>query len=218
MKTSLIALLVGLTSWVSKAQLPLNAIPNTREIVLNASDTIKKIHIFIANPTFRTNPRYFYSWYQKQQILHTQGAWSGKLLEGQYESFYPNHNLLEQGTYHRGYRIGIWKKWFPDGVLQEEIRWKHGLRHGQYQRFDTAGQLIEKGTYRYNQLHGMQITYANEVPTKVRYRKGNLVVKKDPSKEKKQPPKAHEKSKKKSVKPALDQDKTKAPQMPSDTQ
>lgn len=201
MKIFLITLLVGLTSRISKAQLSMNTIPQTREIVLNSGDTIQKLHIFITNPNFKTKTRCFYSWYQNQRVLHTQGAWSGKLLEGQYEAFYPNHNLLEQGTYHRGYQVGTWKKWYPDGTLQEEMRWKHGLRHGQYQRFDATGQLIEKGIYCRDQLHGMQIIHVNGELTKVCYKKGELMVKKEPSNEKKQPQKRNSPTNKAAKKP-----------------
>lgn len=217
MKTALLILALVSISWIGSAQLVPSTIPKTREVVLNAGDTIQKIHIFIANPSFKPNKRYFYSWYQKQRVLHTQGAWSGKLLEGRYEAFYPNHNLLEQGMYSRGYRAGMWKKWYPDGTLQEQTLWKHGLLHGTYQRFDANGQLIEQSHYRNGQLHGIQTTYTNGDPQKVRYKKGTLVVekttppKKQPKKKqekKERPKKKREKKEKKAPKTSKKESKT----------
>lgn len=175
----LLIILIFFYSIVSiKAQKFSDAIPETREIVLNAVDTIKKIRIFVSNPKVKIEENKFYAWYQKQIILHTQGAWSGKLLQGKYESFYPNHNLLEQGTYEKGWKVGIWKKWYADGTLKEQVIWKKGLRHGSFEIFDTNGQLMESGQYRNGQLHGFFSTITNGKEHKVKYRKGELVVKK----------------------------------------
>jgi hypothetical protein len=155
-----------------------DAIPETREIVLNAADTIKKIRIFIANPKVKIEDNKFYAWYQKQIVLYTQGAWSGKLLQGKYESFYPNHNLLEQGIYEKGWKVGLWKTWYTDGALKEQVLWKKGLKQGAFEAFAPNGQLVEKGMYKKNLLHGPFSTFANGEESKVKYRKGKIVVKK----------------------------------------
>jgi len=183
-----------------------DAIPETREIVLNSADTIKKIRIFIANPKVKIEGNKFYAWYQKQIVLHTQGAWSGKLLQGKYESFYPNHNLLEQGIYDKGWRIGLWKQWYADGTLKEQIIWKNGLKHGTFESFDVNGQLKEKRKYKNGQLHGYTLTFLDGEETRVKYRKGEVLEKKSRSKTKKKikvkketktPKKKQSKSKKK---------------------
>lgn len=158
-----------------------DAIPETREVVLNAADTIKKIRIFIANPKVKIRENKFYAWYQKQIVLHTQGAWSGKLLQGKYESFYPNHNLLEQGNYEKGWKVGIWKQWYANGSLKEQVVWKKGLKHGAFEVFDVSGQLVEKGMYRNGRLHGHFSNFSNGEETKVKYRKDKVIVKKPKS-------------------------------------
>ena len=158
------------------------AIPETREIVLNSADTIKKIRIFIANPKIKIKSNKFYAWYQKHVVLHTQGAWSGKLLQGKYESFYPNHNLLEQGSYEKGWKVGNWKTWYADGALKEQVIWKKGLRHGTFEAFDLNGQFKEKGRYKNGRLHGRFLNFLNGEATKVKYRKGKIIIKKPRSK------------------------------------
>ena len=105
----------------------------TREIILNNADTLHKIRILIKNPVFSPNQKKVYAWYQKQTLLETRGSWSGKLLHGRYEAFYPNNNLLSQGKYQNGYRIGIWQKWYPDGEIQEKVQWEDGLKHGYFE-------------------------------------------------------------------------------------
>lgn len=181
MKSLFIILFLLYSLAPSHAQKFSDAIPETREIVLNAADTIKKIRIFIANPKVKIEGNKFYAWYQKQIVLHTQGAWSGKLLQGKYESFYPNHNLLEQGLYEKGWKVGTWKTWYSDGTLKEQVVWKKGLKHGPFEAFDRNGQLIEKGSYRNGQLHGSFSTFANDEESKVKYRKDKIIIKKPKS-------------------------------------
>lgn len=208
MKKLFIALILFYLLPSTQAQKLPNKIPTTREIVLNAADTIQKIRIFIANPKVKIEENKFYTWYQKQLILHTQGAWSGKLLQGKYESFYPNHNLLEQGIYEKGWKVGLWKRWYADGTLKEQVSWKKGVRHGSFETFDANGQLTQKGRYKNGQLHGPFSTFVDGKETKVKYRKDKIVVKKEASnkfqlfKKKKQPNDQAKQSPKKSSKSA----------------
>ncbi len=43
-----------------------------------------------------------YYWYKSNSIMSTKGGYDGKLLHGQYSSFYLNSNLKEKGKYHMG--------------------------------------------------------------------------------------------------------------------
>jgi hypothetical protein len=177
MKSLLITIILLYSIAPSHAQKFSTTLPETREVVLNAADTIKKIRIFIANPKVKIEGSKFYAWYQKQIVLHTQGAWSGKLLQGKYESFYPNHNLLEQGIYEKGWKVGLWKQWYANGTLKEQVVWKKGLKHGVFEAFDVSGQLVEKGTYRNGFLQGHFSTFENGAETKVKYRKDKVIIK-----------------------------------------
>lgn len=177
MKKVLLLLIFSYWTHSIKAQIP-SAIPETREVVLNTIDTIKKIRIFIVNPTMRAAPNKFYAWYQKQVVLQTQGSWSGKLLQGNYEAFYPNHSLLEQGNYEKGIKIGLWKKWYSNGRLQQQYNWVNGLRHGTFKTYDVNGNLIEKGQYKKGKLHGSLFKTVDQKTTKERYRNGKLLLKK----------------------------------------
>src|ERR1700728_4802757 len=43
-----------------------------------------------------------YYWYDNNNIHLSQGGFSGKLLNGLYESYYLDHNLKEQGIFKKG--------------------------------------------------------------------------------------------------------------------
>jgi len=152
--------------------------PTTREVVLNQSDTIYRVQIFIENPKVKINKSKFYSWFYKETLLHTEGSWSGKLLQGKYEVYYPNNNLFIQGKYKKGWKVGIWKKWYPDGTLMEQKSWKKGLVHGNFTQHTPKGNLSMRGKYLKGQMHGFIYIYDEEGnEKKLRYKKGTLILK-----------------------------------------
>ena len=152
--------------------------PLTREIIISRQDTITRVYIFVENPIFQPKKKRRYSWYQKQSVLNTRGAWSGKLLHGKYEVFYPNHNLLEQGVYHKGLRVGDWITWYASGEKKESIAWKQGQKHGVFERYNEEGEVIEKGKYCHNKRHGIVLVYEEDKWIKQRYKAGELIKKK----------------------------------------
>lgn len=151
----------------------------TREMVINYDDTITRIHIFVANPTIKPDAEMVYTWYQKQTVLQTRGSWSGKLLHGKYETFYPNHNLLEQGYYENGHRVGAWSRWYADGEIAERINWKKGIQHGTFEQYDDKGNMTRRGKYRKGFVHGTVHNYVEGQLEKERYKKGKLQLPKE---------------------------------------
>ncbi|RKR84469.1 MORN repeat protein [Mucilaginibacter gracilis] len=120
----------------------------------------------------------FYNWYCSNQIKQTQGAYSGALLNGQYNEFYPNKNLKEQGVFNKGLKNGIWKSWTEDGVLVQRITWNNGIKQGEYDWYDEKGNLKQKGTYHHDLLNGKQYNYDGKGKVEVStYKDGNLVPK-----------------------------------------
>lgn len=91
------------------------------------SDKVIKAEIkpLIAKPNPKTDR--FYYWYSGNAIHHTQGGFSGDLLNGLYNEYYLNRNLKAQGTFKRGLKDGVWKSWNEDGTLKETATWKDGL-------------------------------------------------------------------------------------------
>ncbi len=68
-----------------------------------------------------------YFWYAANKIHSTEGGFSGRLLNGSYNEFYPDKNLREQGNFKKGLKDGVWKSWDEDGTLDSSSKWKNGL-------------------------------------------------------------------------------------------
>jgi len=79
-----------------------------------------------SNPSVKSN--LFYYWYEANEIHSTQGGFSGKLLNGTYNEYYPNKNLKEQGGFKKGLKTGTWKSWNKDGTLAEITKWQKGTQ------------------------------------------------------------------------------------------
>lgn len=68
----------------------------------------------------------FYFWYKAQRVKSTQGESSGKLLHGEFESFYVNDQLYQKGDFKHGLKCGEWLHWREDGSLVHAEVWSKG--------------------------------------------------------------------------------------------
>jgi hypothetical protein len=90
----------------------------------------------------KADPGATYYWYSMNKILGTQGGYEGKLLDGQYDSFYYNNNLKEQGFYKKGLPNGAWKKWDSTGTLSEITLWHRGYKEGKQTMYGWSKDAI----------------------------------------------------------------------------
>lgn len=98
-----------------------------------------------------------YAWYGKGMIHNTQGDYAGKLLHGEYLAYDGlSRQLKEKGKYAYGLKKGKWLLWQPNGFLWEAQHWHMGLKNGHTLVYDSLGKVKQK----------------------LRYRKGELVIKK----------------------------------------
>lgn len=118
-----------------------------------------------------------YYWFSGHQISSTQGGYSGKLLNGNYQDYYTNKILKESGVFNGGLKNGIWKSWDVNGKLKEEYTWVLGRKNGRYLKYDSLGNVAEKGKYRNNLLHGNQQIFQAGNTTTVYYKKGKVTEK-----------------------------------------
>ncbi|WP_448698213.1 toxin-antitoxin system YwqK family antitoxin [Mucilaginibacter sp. AW1-3] len=173
MKNRLIITLCCLSAYAGAQQLPDMGIYKVRvnEPDRNVQAEIKPVG---SGPELETDRSYY--WYSAGKIKITQGGFSGKLLNGQYSSFYLNQNLREQGLFKKGLKDAVWKSWSENGTLLQTVTWKNGSKEGEFELFDEKGKLKQKATYHHNQLDGKQFNY--DGPDSVRvvnYRDGKLV-------------------------------------------
>ena len=131
-------------------------------------------------PSLRLNRLYY--WFSGNVIHTTQGGYSGKLLNGRYNEYFPSKSLKEQGSFDKGLKSGIWKTWTEDGVLTQEITWKEGVKNGEFTLYDEQGNIKQSGTFDDNQLNENVLTYhgKDSIQT-VRYKAGVPVIKTAPS-------------------------------------
>src|ERR1044071_2693369 len=87
----------------------------TEPIYINCADSSVHANVVVVSEKIKVNETSVYHWYSKNTIQHTCGGYSGKLLHGTYESFYPNHNLLSKGQFSKGLKEGLWISWFANG-------------------------------------------------------------------------------------------------------
>jgi antitoxin component YwqK of YwqJK toxin-antitoxin module len=115
-------------------------------------DSIVEAEIQPINSLPRKRTELTYYWYSANTIHLTQGSYSGKLLNGAYEAYYPDKSLKSQGQFKKGLKDGIWRSWDNKGNMLELYTWKKGVKNGKYQLFDTSGILKESGSYKQNSL------------------------------------------------------------------
>lgn len=115
---------------------------------------VKNDHFFvetfieISQKKIKVNSNLIYYWYKSRSINSTKGGYSGHLLDGNFDKFSLNKKLIEQGTFKRGLKHGIWKSWYQNGELKSRCNYKKGLKHGQEILYNQEG--IVTGEHKYN--------------------------------------------------------------------
>jgi antitoxin component YwqK of YwqJK toxin-antitoxin module len=107
---------------------------------------------------------------------------AGNLLDGEFVKMYHSNQLAEQGKFEDGLKVGLWKTWYTNGVIETTQYWKDGYRSGDYYHYDSTGEMLEKGNYRANLKHGKWLDFVKK--DTIAYRKGSVYVKKKTSRKK----------------------------------
>ena len=96
------------------------------KIIININDTIIDVEVAEASTKIHLNTVKRYYWFKQQEIRTTQGGYDGKLLNGLYKKFSPNHNLMEKGKFKFGLKYGEWIYWKPNGDIDRMEKWRNG--------------------------------------------------------------------------------------------
>jgi antitoxin component YwqK of YwqJK toxin-antitoxin module len=77
------------------------------------------------------------------------GYWiiTGKMVKN---ANYPLDAKVEEGNYDNGNKIGIWKAYFPNGILKSEINYKNNRACGQAILYFENGKISEEGNWNYS--------------------------------------------------------------------
>jgi hypothetical protein len=166
---------------------------------IEKKDTSISFDVCAVNPKVDVNQNSLYAWYSDRSIMETKGGFSGKLLDGQYISYYGNKNLQEKGMYIQGRKEGKWIKWHPNGKINEVIYWRNGEKRGKYYLYNDAGQKMLFAHFKHDKLNGTAVSYEKDQKVlKTKYKDGKEVF---PQVTKQKPEKVH-KEKQKEKKPS----------------
>jgi antitoxin component YwqK of YwqJK toxin-antitoxin module len=150
---------------------------------LSISDNNISQNFSVSTTEKKLNPKntlmYFY--YRDDKLFQTQGSFSGWLLHGKYESFYPNKSLESQGQFNDGVKNGQWKYWYPNGFLKSVEKWRNGSKTGYFSEYNDKGVLTKTGRYKSGFMSGNVYVYNDrkEIIETHKYKKG-LVVQPQP--------------------------------------
>lgn len=128
------------------------------------------IEFYVSLKKKRTNKNKEYFWYKSGEIHNSIGNAAGELLHLQYVKYYADNSLAERGEFEYGLKKGVWKQWYPNGVIMEESRWVDGVKYGPYFYYDKMGELVITGKYRDNNKIGVWINLKTKDTTW--YKKG----------------------------------------------
>jgi hypothetical protein len=152
--------------------------PETYTVYINYPGHSVRANVLHGPAKIRPRTGFVYHWYSDNDIKETDGGFDGRLLHGEYKSFYLDKNLREQGTFRHGLKEDEWKTWFPGGRLHELAYYKKGKLHGNYERYDENGNLEERSVYKNGVKHGRSISYRNgKEDTTIIYRHGRTKIK-----------------------------------------
>ncbi len=89
----------------------------------------------------------FYYWFKSQHVVRTQGASSGQLLHGIFESFYDNNQLSSKGLFNKGLKHGVWTYWNLNGIIIRKETWDYGIQRGDETVYDAQGKWLQTIDY-----------------------------------------------------------------------
>lgn len=149
----------------------------THKVIVNLENRTIVAYVKPVKSVSLDSDKYYY-WFSPNQISSTQGGFSGKLLNGDYQEFYTNKQLKESGYLNKGLKIGVWKSWKENGKLETDYTWDSGRMNGVYHKYDSVGKVQETGRYKNDLLHGKQKSYTIEGIIEQLYKNGIVIERK----------------------------------------
>ena len=83
---------------------------------------------------------------QVDEMGRKQGYW--KIIAPKAEKpGYEDGQLIEEGRYTGGKRVGTWKRYWPNGKVMSEVSYRMGVPRGEYKTYYPSGRVEEHGTW-----------------------------------------------------------------------
>lgn len=116
-----------------------------------------------------------YYWFKGGAIHNSENGVAGELLNGAFEKFYLSNQLAEKGEFSRGLKVGQWRTWYPNGVLETTVYWNEGRKRGAYYHYSENAFLLERGRYSAGKKQGQWINFVSK--DTIVFDRGEKVVK-----------------------------------------
>lgn len=140
------------------------------------SDENFRYEFYVTDKSIIPRPNKVYFWFKGGAIHNAQGGFGGNLLNDVFLKTYHSNQIAEHGTFKNGIKVGIWKTWHPNGLIESTQKWSKGLRTGMSYKYDENGVIIEKGYYKNDQKQGKWYDFIKKDTTS--YKNGIPVLKK----------------------------------------
>lgn len=170
------------------------------------SDANFRYEFYTTNKQITPKANKIYFWFKGGLIHSAQSGIAGNLLNEKFIKMYHSNQLAEQGEFRNGLKVGLWKTWHENGIVQTTQYWNNGLKTGIFYHFDANGNVLEKGNFKKDKKHGEWIDYATKVtvrfkngivvPEKIKYSKEEIAKLKEDKKKAEEAKKAARKAKK----------------------
>ncbi len=148
---------------------------NTFTVYINFEDYSVRANVLYDAAKVKAKMGHMYYWYGNNDIKITDGSFDGKLLHGEYKSFYRNMNLKEQGNFNNGLKDGVWKSWYDDGKIHELTNYKKGKEQGVHDSYDEQGNITCKTNFKNGIKNGKMISYQKgKIDTIIKYKNGEV--------------------------------------------
>ncbi|HNR20929.1 MAG TPA: hypothetical protein PKN75_12580 [Bacteroidia bacterium] len=130
-------ILVYLSGTTLHLKAQVNKTENGFIYVTNANEKLK-FEVTAKIPTGKLfKPELTYYWYSYNQVHQTTGGADGKLLHGEFSSYFSDNNIKEKGNFRFGLKHGTWKEWDTKGLIKKVAHYKHGKLHGVQTEYDV---------------------------------------------------------------------------------
>ena len=135
------------TTVTSNAQLNIFDEEISRDVIINEPNGYIKVSVLITDKELKANINLIYHWYHSNRIMSTQGGYDGKLLHGDYVSFYENKQLKEKGQFTYGLKNGRWTGWYENGKVKAVSHWSEGQLNGVLREYSWSGEMVRRQMY-----------------------------------------------------------------------
>lgn len=134
-----------------------------RQVTLHGPDVLIKAHLQKEGMLILPKIENTYYWFEKGKISSSQGAYSGKVLHGQYRVFGQyQKQLVESGKFYKGLKNGRWLYWSATGLLSRSEIYKNGRLNGILVKYDSLGMPLDTFTYRNGQLRPEKVALRSD--------------------------------------------------------